>query len=84
MYAGAVLWLDANVRLTDESQDIDQSTDWAGMALSSGGVLTWPLPNPASLPSAALTHPNMFTFFHTNKQNYDFQQVILTQVMCSI
>ncbi|XP_069953003.1 uncharacterized protein [Cherax quadricarinatus] len=74
--AGAVLWLDAGVRLADESQDTtDLMVDWSEMALKSEGVLTWPLPNPALLPSAALTHPNMFTFFNTKKHNYDFQQM---------
>ncbi|KAG7164610.1 uncharacterized protein LOC121871389 [Homarus americanus] len=73
--SGAVMWLDASVRLADETQDTDKAVDWSEMALKSGGVLTWPLPNPAPLPSAALTHPNMFTFFHTKKHNYDFQQM---------
>ncbi|XP_071544075.1 uncharacterized protein [Panulirus ornatus] len=75
VHAGAVLWLDASVRLEDETQDADRATEWNEMALKSGGVLTWPLPSPALLPSAALTHPNMFTFFHTKKHNYDFQQM---------
>ncbi|XP_045612939.1 uncharacterized protein [Procambarus clarkii] len=75
MRTGAVLWLDASVRLADETQNSDKTLDWSEMALKSGGVLTWPLPNPALLPSAALTHPNMFTFFHTKKHNYDFQQM---------
>lgn len=77
VHAGAVLWLDASVRMEDETQDADRAVEWSGMALKSGGVLTWPLPSPALLPSAALTHPNMFTFFHTKKHNYDFQQVRL-------
>lgn len=76
MRAGAVLWLDPGVRLTGNSNEgLTGAEGWGDLALRSGGVLTWPLLTPASLPSAALTHPNMFAFFHTKKQHYDFQLV---------
>lgn len=82
--AGAVLWLDASVRLVSEVQDANMAAEkmaeWSSWALKNGGVLTWPLPHPALLPTAALTHPNMFTFFHTKKNYYDFQQVILPMI----
>lgn len=82
--AGAVLWLDASVRLVSEVQDANMAAEkmaeWSSWAVKNGGVLTWPLPHPALLPTAALTHPNMFTFFHTKKNYYDFQQVILPTV----
>ncbi|CAL4067369.1 unnamed protein product, partial [Meganyctiphanes norvegica] len=50
-------------------------SEWSRRAVKSGGVLTWPLMKPQLLPTAALTHPNMFTFFHTPKHNYDFHQM---------
>ncbi|XP_037791003.1 uncharacterized protein LOC119586363 [Penaeus monodon] len=77
--AGAVLWLDASVRLVSEVQNANMAAEkmaeWSSWAVKNGGVLTWPLPHPALLPTAALTHPNMFTFFHTKKNYYDFQQM---------
>lgn len=85
MRAGAVFWLDAGVRLASggpgsEEGGIEEEVErlmegWSSQALKSGGVFTWPLTDPAFLPSAALTHPNMFAFFHTKKHHYDFQQV---------
>lgn len=85
MRAGAVFWLDAGVRLAaggtgSEDGGIEAEVEklvegWSSQALKSGGVFTWPLTDPALLPSAALTHPNMFAFFHTKKHHYDFQQV---------
>ncbi|KAG0725238.1 hypothetical protein GWK47_038990 [Chionoecetes opilio] len=80
--SGAVFWLDAGVRLAGSEEGgvaVEQvgklAEGWSSQALKSGGVLTWPLIDPAHLPSAALTHPNMFSFFHTKKHNYDFQQM---------
>lgn len=83
--AGAVFWLDAGVRLAaggagSEDGGIEAEVEklmevWSSQALKSGGVFTWPLTDPAFLPSAALTHPNMFAFFHTKKHHYDFQQM---------
>lgn len=80
-----MLWLDAGVRLAggdggSEEGGVEAEVEklvegWMSQALKSGGVFTWPLTDPAFLPSAALTHPNMFAFFHTKKHNYDFQQV---------
>ncbi|MPC83052.1 hypothetical protein E2C01_077742 [Portunus trituberculatus] len=82
MRAGAVFWLDAGVRLAGSEEgsmageEVERlAEEWSSQALRSGGVLAWPLTDPPQLPSAALTHPNMFTFFHTKKHNYDFQQV---------
>ncbi|KAK3862868.1 hypothetical protein Pcinc_031307 [Petrolisthes cinctipes] len=72
--AGAVLWLDSGVRLAGSSNEgLVGAEGWGDLALRGGGVLTWPLSSSASLPSAALTHPNMFAFFKTKKQLYDFQ-----------
>uniref|UniRef100_A0A0P4W1F7 Nucleotide-diphospho-sugar transferase domain-containing protein n=1 Tax=Scylla olivacea TaxID=85551 RepID=A0A0P4W1F7_SCYOL len=80
--AGAVFWLDAGVRLAGSEEgsvageEVERlAEEWSSQALRSGGVLAWPLTDPPQLPSAALTHPNMFTFFHTKKHNYDFQQM---------
>ena len=77
--AGAVLWLDAAVRLLVDSHEpgvgSDKVEEWSSVVLKNGGVLTWPLLGVSLLPTAALTHPNMFPFFHTDKHNYDFQQV---------
>ncbi|KAK7067883.1 hypothetical protein SK128_005792 [Halocaridina rubra] len=76
---GAVLWLDASVRFVMETHDSEVATDkieeWSNLVLKNGGVLTWPLASVSVLPTAALTHPNMFPFFHTDKHNYDFQQM---------
>ncbi|XP_064090045.1 uncharacterized protein LOC135204034 isoform X1 [Macrobrachium nipponense] len=76
---GAVLWLDASVRLLVDTHESgvtsDKIEEWSNVVLKNGGVLTWPLLSVSLLPTAALTHPNMFPFFHTDKHNYDFQQM---------
>ena len=76
-----MFWLDAGVRLAGSEEggvagEMERlAEEWSNQAMRSGGVLAWPLTDPPHLPSAALTHPNMFAFFHTKKHNYDFQQV---------
>lgn len=93
--SGAVLWLDAKIRLAEsegyagtKSPQTEQESggswmvassndmsEWSRRAVKSGGVLAWPLKEPQLMPTSALTHPNMFTFFHTPKHNYDFHQM---------
>lgn len=89
-----MFWLDAGIRLAAEGSgsedggieaEIEKLVEgWSSQALKSGGVFTWPLTDPAFLPSAALTHPNMFAFFHTKKHHYDFQQVTYSFLILSL
>lgn len=50
---------------------------WKTAALEHHGVLAWQLSDPlmGHLPTAALTHPGMFSAMHTPKHLYDFHQV---------
>ncbi|XP_076035423.1 uncharacterized protein LOC143021684 [Oratosquilla oratoria] len=77
--AGAVLWLDADVRISapDNTPSLSPAIvdEWASHAFHGGGLVTWPFVGPISLPTAALTHPNMFEYFHADKHNYDFHQM---------
>ena len=68
--AGAVAWLDLNlVWGADAGQRMRAAAD---AAQSGAGLLSWTVEQPTS----ALTHPGMFPFFQTEKENFFFHRMV--------
>ncbi|KAA0196048.1 hypothetical protein HAZT_HAZT008900 [Hyalella azteca] len=66
-----------STRLDEVSEDDCLLGAWRHEALLQRGVLAWQFSDPlmGRLPTAALTHPSMFSAMHTRKELYDFHQM---------
>ncbi|KAH9416299.1 hypothetical protein DERP_000800 [Dermatophagoides pteronyssinus] len=65
-----IIWLDPQYHFIDSKHSIIEQLQ--SKILHQSGILSWPIEQPTS----ALTHPRMFEYFHTTKENFYFHRMI--------
>lgn len=69
--AGAVVWMDLNLVVWGPDSAV-RFKDAVAAASAGPSVYSWSVEQPTS----ALTHPGMFPFFQTEKENYFFHRMV--------